>query len=167
MNPQQGGAGSLGNQGLHSGNKGSVGRSGDTPALSLGDMPGWALDPGTRPTADPPDQMGGGLCCEVWRSGGMPARTGRALGSSPAASLGVDQARGGHGLGGPKGRMVNRCLGAGGGEHFTAVLLEASQTLPKPVSCHITPRTHPLSHCLHTKSCLSHQNSSSTSQLTL
>ena len=89
----------------------------------------------------------------------MPVRTGRALGSSPAASLGVDQARGGHGLGGPKGRMVNRCLGAGGGEHFTAVLLKASQTLLKSVSCHVTPRTHRLSHCLHTKSCLSHQNS--------
>ena len=103
VSPLQGGAGSLGNQGLRSGNKGSVGRSGDTPALSLGDRPGWALDPGTRPPADPPDQVGGGLCCEVWKSGGMPARTGRALGSSPAALLGVGQARGGNGLGGRRG----------------------------------------------------------------
>lgn len=52
VNPLQGGAGSLGNQGLRSGNKGSMGRSGDTPALSLGDRQVglWTLAPGLPQT---------------------------------------------------------------------------------------------------------------------
>lgn len=151
VSPLQGGSCSLGNQGLCSGNKGTVGRSGDRPALSLGtcQVGLWTLAPGLQQTHC--IRVGGGLCCEVWRSGGMPARAGRALGVCPAASLGVDQARVGHG----PDTWRTGAWEQGLGEHFTAVLLEASWTLLKAYvrPCHSLAQTPPRTpHCLHTKS---------------
>lgn len=135
----QGGACRPGNQGLCLGTKGTVGRPEDRPALSPGTCLVGLLTLGPSLQRTQPLRVGGGLCCEVWRSGGMPARAGRALGMGPAASLAVDGARGMHGLEGLNGHRAYRYLGARGGEHFTAVLLEASQTLLKPVSDHVTP----------------------------
>ena len=46
----------------------------------------------------------------------------------------------GLGAGGARGEQAP---GGRGGGHFTAVPLEASQTLLKPASCHDPPGTHP------------------------